>query len=143
MAHDGNDDDREQSGKVIDLRSKLPPHFFTDKVVANRTAPTVIAPTPISVPYKEKVRCKIGTSKRFGEILLHMDPLSGEFRVSSPTESWSEPVERAAIVAGLSEAIHTTWARVKTKVKIVTLDRTELRHAFNTLEGKLKKRHAS
>jgi hypothetical protein len=126
-----------EEGKVIALRSRLPAHFNTPKVIQAYTG-TVPETVPVLRSYKEPVRCKtVGKTARHLILHMHAGAKGVEFKISSP-QGWERPVSREAIMKGFTDAGKSDWATVSLGTQNVHLERHELLAALNRLEANLK-----
>lgn len=131
-----------REGNVVQLLNKLPPHFRTQKINDNRTAPLPNLKA-ICGSLKEAVQYKSGTGKT-RHMMLHLNLDTVEWKISSPKGGWSKPVTREALTKGINEAGAGKWAPVSLEeTMIVRLNRHELLGAIHKLESKLPKKQVN
>lgn len=124
------------------IRSLTPPNWHKPEIEAARTAK--LGPVKegiVEEGFKEVVVSRLGTTRTV-DVLLHLDPFAGTFKLSSVISNWSSPVKREDLLAAIETVTgESTWAAVRTEHgQNLRLDRNSLLDAIHRLEASVAKK---
>lgn len=124
--------DKEETETPLSWFQRKHPHFFTPKVVQNRSVP-LESPLPQPKPTKMPVTRKLThTSTTFIDLCIDEKARAYSFKCKLRDVTFN--VSRSQIMDAIADGSNSEWVRLPVGTEVLRLKRSDLRTAFHELE---------